>query len=186
MATVVAMSQQIIGSTAPSPGGVHPMARARPLMELTGVLLTVAGWGAQAGALISAKDNDLDAGDFFATVGAFQLFIAPLILIGVFLAIAPRIFFQWGESVSTMGPALAAVFGLVLAGSSVVFAAGATVTAIHRGSNEEFALGASEWVVAASVTVAAVAAVVLCVLGLMVASTPGRPRPKPQPIQFGG
>jgi hypothetical protein len=78
-------------------------------------------------------------------------------------------------------PILVALFGSLLAVSAVVFAAGATVTAIDRRSDEDFPGADGEWIFTAGATVAALAALIFCVVAALVASSGSR-RPRPQPV----
>jgi hypothetical protein len=142
-------------------------------MEVTGILLIVAAYGVQVGDVVTAADFGDSAGDFFSIVGGGQLSISLLVAVGVFVTVAPRLVFRWGSSVRSAAPMLASVLGSIVAVSAVVFAAGATVTAIDRRSREDLPDG--EWVFAAGVTVAAVAALVLCVADALVASSGSRP-----------
>lgn len=180
--TFSAMSQEMAPSTAASTSHEPPVERARPLMEVTGILLILAAYGVQVGYVVTAADLGSDSGDFFSIVGnGQQLSLSLLVVIGVFVAVAPRLLFGSGVSVSSAVPMLVSLFGSLLAVSSVVFAAGATITAIDRRSNEDLPSVAGEWVFTAGVTVAALASLVFCVVAALVTS-PGSRRPRPQPV----
>jgi hypothetical protein len=164
------MSQDTAPSTAASASRQLPVARARSLIEVTGILLILAAYGVQVGYVVTAADLGGGSGDFFSIVGAGQLTLSLLTVIGVLVAVAPRLFFRSGVAAPSTAPMLIAVFGTLLAVSAVVFAAGATVTAIDRRSNEDLPSVAGEWVFTAGVTVAAVGAVVFCVVAALVTS----------------
>jgi hypothetical protein len=151
-------------------------------MEVTGILLILAAYGVQVGYVVTAADLGSDSGDFFSIVGNGQLSLSLLVVIGVFVAVAPRLLFRSGVSVSSAVPMLVSLFGSLLAVSSVVFAAGATITAIDRRSNEDLSSVAGEWVFTAGVTVAALASLVFCVVTALVTS-PGSRRLRPQPVE---
>ena len=133
-------------------------------------------------AVVTAADLGDRSGDFFSLVGSGQLSLSLLVVVGVFAAVAPRHLFRWGVSDWSAAPMLVALFGSLLAVSSVVFAAGATVTAIDRRSDEDLPSVAGEWVFTAGVTLAALAALVFCVVAALVTS-PGSRRPRPSPVQ---
>jgi hypothetical protein len=170
-------------SAAGSQGSEHPIGRARSLLELTGWLLIVGASAVQAGfALTAGEDESLEsAGDFFGSVGVVQLFVVPLIVLGVLVAVAPRLFFRWPVALSSVGLGLLNGFAIILAASSVVFAAGATITSLARASDDEFDVGAGDWVLAAGITIAAAASFVLAIAGALAARAP-EPRQRSQPI----
>jgi hypothetical protein len=147
-------------------------------MEVTGILLIVAAYGVQVGYIVSAADLGSGAGDFFSIVGSGQLTLALLVVISVLVAVAPRLLFRSDVSVSSSAPILVSLFGSLLAVSAVVFAAGATVTAIDRRANEDLPGVAGEWIFTAGATVAALASLFFCVVAALVAS-PGSRRPSP-------
>jgi hypothetical protein len=151
-------------------------------MEVTGILLILAAYGIQVGYVVTAADFGSGSGDFFSIVGGGQLSLSLLVVIGVFVAVAPRLLFRWSVSVWSAAPMLVSLFGSLLAVSSVVFAAGATVNAIDRRSNEDLPSVAGEWVSTAGVTVAALAALVFCLVVALV-TWPGSRRPRPQPVE---
>ena len=150
-------------------------------MEVTGILLILAAYGVQVGYVVTAADLGSGSGDFFSIVGTGQLSLSLLVVISVFVALAPRLLFRWGVSVWSAAPMLVSLFGSLLAVSSVVFATGATVTAIDRRSNEDLPSVAGEWGFSAGVTVAALASLVFCVIAALVTS-PGSQQPQPQPV----
>jgi hypothetical protein len=151
-------------------------------MEVAGVLLILAAFGVQVGYVVTAADFGDGAGDFFTIVGGGQLSLSLLVVIGVSVACAPRLLFRSDVSAWSAAQVLVSVLGALLAVSSVVFAAGATVTAIDRRSSEDFPSVAGEWVISAGVTLAALGSVVFCVVAALVTSAGSR-RPRLQPAE---
>jgi hypothetical protein len=150
-------------------------------MEVTGLLLILAAYVVQVGHVVTAADLGGGSGDFFTIAGNGQLSLSLLVVIGVFVAVAPRLLFRWSVSAWSAAPTLVSLFGSLLAVSSVVFAAGATVTAIDRRSNKDLPGIAGEWVFMAGVTLAALASLVFGVVAALVIS-PGLRRPRRQPV----
>ena len=151
-------------------------------MEVTGILLILAAYGVQVGYVVTAVDFGDGAGDFFSIVGSGQLSLSLLLVIGVFVAVAPRLLFRWNASARSAAPMLVSSLGALLAVSAVVFAGGATVTAIDRRSSEDLPSAAGEWVFTAGVTVAALASLLFCV-GAALAISPDSRRPRPQHVE---
>ena len=91
----------------------HPIGQVRPLLEASGALLLIGAIGTQVGFAVAAADSEVveSAGDFFAGVGGVQFFIVPMVILSVLLAVAPRLFFRWGQTLSATGGVLVSAVG---------------------------------------------------------------------------
>jgi hypothetical protein len=147
-----------------------------------GALLLIGAIGTQVGFAISAADSagTESAGDFFAVAGGVQFFIVPMVILAVLLAVAPRLFFRWGQTLSATGGVLVSAVGALVALSAIVFAGGGFITFIGRASDDDTGVGTGDWLAAGGATFGAFATLVFAIAGLLASrSTSSRMRPQP-------
>jgi hypothetical protein len=159
----------------------HPIATVRSPLELVGLLLVLGAALCEVGFLILTLDSTDGAGDFFVSIGVFQLWIVPLAALGVLVALAPRLFFRWDQVMGSGVVDITAGIALVVLAAAAVFAGGATGTYMSRASDEEYDAGAGDWLSTLGVTVVALAGMMLAVICLVVAQKTAR-RPIAQPV----
>jgi hypothetical protein len=126
-------------------------------------------------------DSTSGAGDFFASVGVFQLWLLPVAILGLLVATAPRLFFRWQESVPAGIINVSAGIGLSVLLVGLVFAGGGTAVAISRSSDEFYEASAGEWLTNLGVGVVGLAGL-LIVAAAVTATRKAGSRPIVEPL----
>lgn len=147
------------------------------LVVIGSAMLLVAG-------LLSTLDDDSinGAGDFFVNMASFSLFALPLLIGGMAIGIAPRLFFRWDRALGVGACAITAATGLVASIAAFVFLSGATVAQMARAADDSYNLGTAEWLLQLALTFGATGALVLAgsLLRVILASESNERKPAPQ------
>jgi hypothetical protein len=178
------MSDEISTPALAHPTPVHPIVIARAAIEISGMLVVIGAAMFLVGGLLSTLDDDSlnGAGDFFVSIASFSLFILPLLIGGMALGIAPRLFFRWDKALGVGACAVTAATGFFSSLAAFVFLFGATVTQMARAADDSYNLGTADWLLQLALTFGATGALVLAgsLLRVLWASGSSERKPAPQ------
>jgi hypothetical protein len=124
----------------------------------------------EIGQVLVANESEFteSAGDFFAFLSGTQLLVLPAATLGLFLCIAPRLFFRWAAGLPSGMAQTGIILGSIVVAAATVFSVGGFVTAIARSSDDDFDVGTGDWTAQLGIALLAIAALVLVFTAIVV------------------